>query len=244
MCGEQTLLVVSDPTLAALFTRNNRHVESLPGDHFANVVAGQTPPIVSVCCSDSRVAQEGMWDVDRPGWLFTPSTIGNQTWDLVDGERVVDGSVLYPIIETETDTALVVGHTGCGAVSAALAAARGERPTADYPRGVAKWVDLLVPVVEDGIADDRVSPDWDASLVDQLVEFNVDRQVAFLRESADVPDDQSVFGFVYDFQGVYGTTAGRAYLVNADGETDTDALRGLVPADHEMCVERLLPPEA
>jgi carbonic anhydrase len=235
---------VPDPTLATLLERNARHVESLPGDHFAAVAAGQTPPVVSVCCSDSRVSQEGMWDVDRPGWLFTPSTIGNQTWDLVDGEVVVDGSVLYPMVETATDTALVVGHTGCGAVAAALAAVRGDRSTADLPRGVAKWVDLLVPVVADGLADDRTDPGRDASLVDQLVEFNVDRQVAFLRESADVPDDQTIFGFVYDFQGVYGTAPGRTYLVNADGETALDALHGLVPDEYGACVERLLPPEA
>ena len=235
---------MSDATLATLLARNARHVESLPGDHFATVEAGQAPPVVSVCCSDSRVSQEGMWDVDRPGWLFTPSTIGNQTWDLVDGDVVVDGSVLYPMVETATETALVVGHTGCGAVAAALAAARGEISTADLPAGIAKWVDLLVPVVEDGLADDRVDPGDDASLVDQLVEFNVDRQVAFLRESADVPDAVGVYGFVYDFQRAYGTAPGRTYLVNVDGETDPDALRDLTPDEHEGCVERLLPPEA
>jgi carbonic anhydrase len=235
---------VLDATLTTLLAQNDRHVTSLSDDHFADVVTGQRPAVVSICCADSRVSQEGMWDLNRPGWLFTPSTIGNQTWDLVDGERVVDGSVLYPIVETETETALVVGHTGCGAVSAALAAVRDERSTADYPRGVAKWVDLLVPVVADGLADGRVSPDREASVVNQLVEFNVDRQVAFLRESADVPDDQSVFGVVYDFQSVYGTTPGRTYLVNADGETDTDVLRKLVPDDHEASVKRLLPPEA
>jgi carbonic anhydrase len=33
---------------------------------------------------------------------------------------------------------------------------------------------------------------------------------------------------------------GRAYLVNAGGETDPDALRDLVPDGHEQSVERLL----
>jgi carbonic anhydrase len=178
--------------------------------------------------------------VDVPGWLFTPSTIGNQTWDLVDGEAVVDGSVLYPVTETDTNTALVVGHTGCGAITAALAAVRSEAGTAGLPAGIAKWVDLLVPVVEDGLADDRVDPGRAPSLVDQLVEFNVDRQVAFLRTEPAVPDDTTVFGFVYDFQEVYGTAPGRAYLVNADGETGPAALRELVPNGYEECVERLL----
>ena len=234
-----TPLAVSD-TLATLLERNASHVASLPGDHFAAVAEHQAPPVVSVCCSDSRVSQEGMWDVGAPGWLFTPSSIGNQTWDRVDGELVVDGSVLYPLIETGTNTALVVGHTGCGALTAALDAVRGEVDTGDLPRGVAKRVDLLVPVVEDGLADDRIDQGRESSLVDQLVEFNVDRQVGFLRANADVPDDTGVFGFVYDFQNVYGTAPGRAYLVNVEGETDPTALRELVPETFEGNVERLL----
>ena len=69
---------MSDTTLRELLARNARHVESLPPDYFDGVRDGQTPAAVSVCCSDSRVPQERMWDVTEPGWLFTPSTIGNQ----------------------------------------------------------------------------------------------------------------------------------------------------------------------
>ena len=236
-------------TLQELLERNARHVESLPEGHFADVQDGQEPAVVSVCCSDSRVSQEGMWDVEEPGWLFAPSTIGNQVWDRHGGERVVDGSVLYPIAYTGTRTAVVVGHTGCGAVTAALEAVRGDEGSEgdggdggddETPPGVAKWVDSLVPVVEDGLADERVDSDREAGLVDQLVEYNVDRQVAFLCGSEEVPDDTDVYGFVYDFQRVYGDDPGRAYLVNADGETDADALRERVPADFEEAARRLL----
>ncbi|MFW6435567.1 MAG: carbonic anhydrase [Halovenus sp.] len=224
-------------SLAELLERNARHVDSLPDDYFSAVEEGQEPATVSICCADSRVAQEGMWDVDSPGWLFTPSNIGNQVWDRHDGEVVVDGSLLYPMTYTETKMALVVGHTGCGAITAALEVAQngGKDP---LPPGVEKWVDLLQPVVEDGLADDRVDPGRDVSLVDQLVEYNVDRQVEFLVESDDVPDDVTVYGFVYDFQGVYGDRRGRAYLVNAEG--DTEQLDELVPAEYADHVKRLL----
>jgi len=244
-------------SLRELLERNDRHVASLDDDHFAAVQDGQSPAAVSVCCSDSRVPQAAMFDVDEPGWLFSPSTVGNQVWDRVDGERVVDGSVLYPVEYTGTGTAVVVGHTGCGAVTAALEAVRerdseggggdgsgdsdDEGSAGGHPAGVAKWVAELVPVVEAGLADDRVREDRDASLVDQLVEFNVDRQVAFLRESDDVPGDVDAYGFVYDFQGVYGDDdPGRAYLVNANGETDVDALRELAPDEFGGSVRRLL----
>ncbi len=234
-----------DTRLRDLLERNARHVDAIPTDYFDAVQAGQEPAVVSVCCSDSRVSQEGMWAVDEPGWLFTPSTIGNQVWTRHDDELVVDGGVLYPVVVAGTDVATVVGHTGCGAVTAALDVVRGradgdgDDPTAD-PSPVEQWVRELVPVVEDGLADDRVDPDGTASLVDQLVEYNVDRQVAFLRERPEVPDDLTVYGFVYDFQGVYGDDRGRTYLVNADGETDADALADLVPTSFGDCVRRLL----
>jgi carbonic anhydrase len=231
---------MSETTLRDLLERNARHAASLPADHFDAVVARQEPAAVSICCSDSRVSQEGMWGVDEPGWLFTPSTLGNQAWDRHDGERVVDGSVLYPIAYTGTDVALVVGHTGCGAVTAALDAVR-EGVDGTTPPGVAKRIELLVPVVEAGLDDDRVDPDREATLVDQLVEYNVDRQVGFLRESGELPDGTAVFGFVYDFQAAYGDTPGRAYLVNAGGETDTDRLCERVPEEFESHVARLLP---
>ncbi|AWB26518.1 carbonic anhydrase [Halococcoides cellulosivorans] len=226
-----------ETTLDEILARNDRHVQSLPDDQFDDVQSGQAPAAVSMCCSDSRVSQTGMVDAVDPGWLFTPSTIGNQVRDLVDGEWVIDGSVLYPIAHTGTRVALVVGHTGCGAVTAALEAVQSG--ASDQPAGIEKWVEALVPIVEDGLNDDRIDSERKASLVDQLVEYNVDRQVEFLRASGDVPDAVAVYGLVYDFQSVYGDTNGRLYLVNANGETDPATLRDQTGAEHSDHVRRL-----
>lgn len=229
---------MSETTLADLLARNRNHTTTLEEDHFAAVQDGQRPAAVSITCADSRVSAEGMFDVDEPGWLFTPSTIGNQVWDRHADERIVDGSVLYPLVETETEVAAVVGHTGCGAVTAALEAVQGD--DTEVPAGIEKWIGELLPVVEAGLADDRVDPGREVSLIDQLVEYNVDEQVAFLLERPEVPESVSVFGFVYDFQGVYGSVPGRTYLVNADGETDPAGLRERVPGEAADQVRRLL----
>ena len=222
-----------------LLAGNDRHAHGLPDEYFAEVQDEQRPPVVSMCCSDSRVSQEGMWDVDEPGWLFTPSTIGNQVWDDRDGDRVVDGNLLYPVAHTGTRTVVVVGHTGCGAVTAAYRAAIGDG--VDDAPGIEKWVEMLVPVIEEGLASDAVDADADeGAVVDQLVEFNVDRQVSFLLDAEEIPDDADVYGFVYDFQGVYGDVPGRAYLVNRGGETDTDALAADLPDEYRSHVRRLL----
>ena len=227
-------------SLETLLERNRSHVESLDPDHFEQVIEGQHPEAVSICCSDSRVSQEGMWAVTEPGWLFTPSTIGNQVWDDVEGELVVDGSVLYPIAVTETRTTVIVGHTGCGAVTAAYRAVQeGEFVGAT---GIRKLVELLVPVVRDAMEAGLIDPEStnEDAVINRLVEYNVDRQVEFLLEAEEVPDDERIYGFVYDFHGAYGDAPGTAYLVNANGETDLEALEGMVPDGYESAVERLI----
>jgi carbonic anhydrase len=209
---------MSRQTLADLIDRNDRHVASLPPDHFDAVQEGQRPHVVSLCCSDSRVSQEGMWDVSEPGWLFTPSNIGNLAWDETEPD-VVDGSLLYPVRHTDTRTVAVVGHTGCGAVTAAYDAVKtGEYP--DAP-GIRRRVEPLVPVVERALKG-PVDADTDrdrATVVAELVEHNVCEQVAFLADSDEIPPEATSLGFVYDLHGHYGGPRGRVYLVSVDGRT-------------------------
>ena len=224
--------------LTDLLERNQAHTDGLNEDHFEDVQDGQEPAVVSMTCSDSRVSQEGMFAVEEPGWLFTPSTIGNQVWDRHEGTRVVDGSVLYPLVNTGTKIAAVVGHTGCGAVTAALDSVREGKT--NHPEGIGKWVRELEPVIEAGLDDERVAPDRESTLVDQLVEYNVDQQIEFLRASETIPADVECYGFVYDLHGVYGGPKGRTYLVNVNGETDLTELRAQVPDRFQPFVHRLL----
>jgi len=225
--------------LDKLLDGNERHLEALPEDYFAAVQDGQHPDVVTVCCSDSRVPQERMWGVDDPGTVFTPSNIGNQVWDDDGGEQIVDGGLLYPIHHAGTSVAAVVGHTGCGAVTAAYnAATGGDLPG---PQGVDKWVGQLVPVVEAALESDLIDAEADEeTVINQLVEYNVDHQAQFLRESDAVPDSVDVYGFVYDFQGVYGNEGGRAYLVNVNGETNPDAIADLIPDEYGTATDSLL----
>jgi len=229
-----------ETTLAELLERNARHAESLTESYFDPVQTAQEPAVVSVCCSDSRVSQEGMWSVDEPGWLFTVGNIGNQATDRYDGDEVLSGDLLYPIQFTDTKIAAVVGHTGCGAVTAALERVRSDDPDPLAP-GIEKRVESLVPIVEAGLADPRIDADRDATLVNQLVEYNVDQQVDFIRTSDSIPDSATVVGFVYDFQGVYSDTRGICNLVNYGGETSVEKLRSIVPDEFRNHAQRLLP---
>jgi carbonic anhydrase len=211
-------------TVVALLRGNDEHADAF-ASRFDDLQNAQHPDAVSVCCSDSRVLQDAMWGNDDPGQVFTVGNIGNRVVQRTAEGEAVSGDVLYPIAHTETDTAVVVGHTGCGAVTATYDALTGE---IDEPPGIEHCLSILKPRLEPGVAALPDGLDRDEA-INRLVEYNVDRQVEFLLESADVPADTTVVGAVYDFMDVYGDRRGEVHVINVDGQTDVDALREAHP---------------
>ena len=206
-------------TLVELLESNADHARKFES-RFDDVQDSQRPDAVTVCCSDSRVLQDHVWGNDEPGRVFTCANIGNRVVQRTDAGEVVSGDVLYPLEHTGTETAIVVGHTGCGAVTAAyddLTEGVSEPPGIDHCLG------LLTPRLEAGV--EALPADVDRTgAINRIVEYNVDRQVEFLAESDDVPDGVDVVGVVYDFQDVYSGRRGEVHVVNVDGERSVDAL--------------------
>ena len=222
-----------DQTFVEMLEKNAKHAESF-SSRFDDLLDGQQPQVVTVCCSDSRVLQDHMWGNEDPGAIFTCGNIGNRVIQRTDDGPVVSGDVLYPIQHTDTRAVVVVGHTGCGAVTAAyddLVDGISE------PDGIECCLGLLEPTLEPALS--MLPDDLSRSeAINRLVEYNVDRQVEFLVDSDVVPDDVHVVGAVYDFQDVYSDTRGKAYVINVDGETDVEALRAEHP-EVESFIERL-----
>jgi carbonic anhydrase len=217
-------------TVVDLLAGNADHAREF-ADRFDDVQDAQYPDAVTVCCSDSRVLQDRMWGNDQPGHLFTAGNIGNRVVQQTASGPAVSGDVLYPVAHTGTDTVVVVGHTSCGAVTATYAALTDG---VDEAPGIQHCIDILKPHLEPGV---EALPDdlTDSEAVNHLVEYNVDRQVEFLRESEDVPEDTDVVGVVYDFQDVYSENRGKVHVINVDGETDVEALR----AEHAEVADRI-----
>jgi len=219
-----------DQTILEMLEGNREHAQTFE-TRFDDVQDGQRPDAVTVCCSDSRVLQDQMWDNEQPGQLFTCGNIGNRVIQRTSEGDVVSGDVLYPIEHTGTEIAIVVGHTGCGAVTA----------TYDHltdglsePAGIEHSIGLLAPHLQDGVK--TLPDDLDREeAINRLVEYNVDRQVQFLRESDDVPDSVTVVGVVYDFQDVYGDRRGEIHIVNIDGTRSVAQLQ----ANHPEIEDRI-----
>ncbi len=138
-----------------------------------------------------------------------------------DAGEVVSGDVLYPVLHTDTDLVIIVGHTGCGAITATYEDLTGG---VSEPPGISHCIGLLTSLLEAGV--EALPSDVDRTdAVNRLVEYNVDRQVERLETSDDIPSKVTVVGVVYDFQDVYAGRRGEAHVINIDGETEVEKLR-------------------
>ena len=80
---------------------------------FSELVKGQHPFAIIITCSDSRVVPEHIFDC-REGELFVIRSAGNV---INEGELA---SIEYGIEHLHIPFVLVLGHTHCGAVHAAI----------------------------------------------------------------------------------------------------------------------------
>lgn len=104
-----------------------------------HLVAGQHPFAVVLGCSDSRVPPELVFDQGF-GELFVVRVAGN-----VIAEDVL-GSVEYAVRHLSVSMVVVLGHDGCGAVQAAVAALDGR---GEEPEHIARLVRLIQPGLRD-----------------------------------------------------------------------------------------------
>lgn len=107
-----------EEALQRLVEGNARYVANTPinTDYSvdrANRAAGQSPFAAIVSCSDSRVAPELIFD-QGPGQLFVIRVAGN----FLNEEGIA--TLEYGVAVFAIKTIVVLGHTGCGAVSATI----------------------------------------------------------------------------------------------------------------------------
>jgi carbonic anhydrase len=127
------------------------------------LVESFSPFAVVVGCADSRVPPELVYDQGL-GDLFTVRVAGNSTSD-----PLVVGSIEFAVTYQGCVAVVVLGHDRCGAVQAAVDAARGE----SLPGNLSAVVEPIVPVVQSlpDMPDDRR---WDAA-IDANIRRSVER---------------------------------------------------------------------
>lgn len=165
--------------------------QRLPRDLTAerlSVAAEQHPRTFVIGCIDSRVPPEVVFDAGL-GELF----VGRSAGSVVDDDVVA--GVEYGVAMSDVKLVVVLGHTGCGAVTGACAGLRLGLLT--------NLFDLIRPAVREVAGSDEPGGD-DPELVDRVVTANVRHQLAELRRRSDVVHeaedrgDIRVVGAVYD----------------------------------------------
>jgi carbonic anhydrase len=113
--------VSADDALARLMEGNARFLRGrprfsrVPKEVLAALAKGQRPYATILGCSDSRVPPELLFDAGF-GELFIIRVAGN-----IVSPKVL-GSLQYAGMHLNTQLFIVLGHEGCGAIQAALAA--------------------------------------------------------------------------------------------------------------------------
>lgn len=97
---------------------------------------GQSPKAIIIGCADSRVPPELIFDQGL-GDLFVLRVAGN----IVD--EAIIGSVEYAVAHLETPLLMVLSHTNCGAVGAAISTSVEEAPGS-----IGSLVEAIQPAVE------------------------------------------------------------------------------------------------
>ena len=139
----------ADEALARLMAGNERFVAgeakfpTVQKEVLANLARAQRPYATILGCSDSRVPPELLFDAGF-GELFIVRVAGN----VISPE--VMGSLQYAGVHLRTPLFVVLGHDGCGAVGAALAALNGG---ASEPARITLLLENIIPALRDLPAD-------------------------------------------------------------------------------------------
>ncbi len=155
------------------FVTNQTTAEPIDRAHRAALAAGQEPFAIILGCSDSRVPAELVFDQGF-GDLFVIRVAGN----IVAPSQV--GSVEFAASRFGTRLVVVLGHSGCGAITATLEEITGQATS--QSRNLRSIVDRVRPSVETLLAGRR---DHDPeTLIRDAVRANVRASVNHLRNGS------------------------------------------------------------
>jgi carbonic anhydrase len=181
------------------FLRGEARTSAFRGETLAELARAQRPYATVLGCSDSRVPPEWIFDTGL-GELFVIRVAGNILSPEISGTLQYAGSYL------ETPLFVILGHEGCGAITAALAT---RHEGAQFRSRVQVLLANIIPGLPE--LDPALSPEEQAS---RAVESNVRWTV---RQILDSPEGKARMA------------EGRTKLIGAVYEIKTGRVRFLPP---------------
>ena len=182
-------------------------------ERWAQLREGQSPKVMVIACSDSRVDPTQIFDAS-PGEMFVVRNVANLVppFEDTNGRHGVSAALEFAVTQLEVTDILVLGHGSCGGVSAALS-----RRFADQPAGeggfIAHWVDMLDDARDRIVAEHGTGPDAVKALELETVRVSI----ANLRTFPFVPEREAAGKLT--LRGAYFAIAdGVLHVMGDDGE--------------------------
>ncbi len=201
--SEPAAIVMSpSQAMAEIIEGNERFKETHESHYFDAYQNSQSPVLTIVTCSDSRV-HTNLFGFVPDNNIFVIRNIGNQ---VVNSE----GSVDYGVRHLPTKILMILGHSSCGAIKAAMGDYSGETT------GIKKELDPLGPVIAHDDHQGEFKTRW-AKNVEQNVDYQVNYAMKLYADKV-AHGDLIVVGAVYDFNDIYGKGRGSLIITNVGGE--------------------------
>ncbi len=120
-------------------------------DLFRELGQQQNPDVMVIACADSRADPSMIFDA-APGQLFVVRNVAALVppYDESGGYHGVSAAVEFAVTALKVKQILVMGHAGCGGVTASLSAADA-RPVGQF---IAPWVSLADETRDKVLADE------------------------------------------------------------------------------------------
>jgi len=110
---------------------------------WAELAEAQSPKVMVIACSDSRVDPAQIFDA-RPGEMFVVRNVANLVppFERDNHYHGVSAALEFAVTQLEVEELVVMGHGFCGGCAAALT---GQFDDAEHGAGhfIAHWIDML-----------------------------------------------------------------------------------------------------
>lgn len=193
-----------DQAIKRLFEGNQRYTSGkIKNRDFAStrqaLAGGQNPYASILSCADSRVSPEFCFDEER-GDLFVSRVAGNYV------SSDILASLEYGVAVLKVPAIMVLGHTRCGAVSAAVNAYEKQ---AEFPGHIQNIVTELMPAVRAAASQ---TPKGGTLLHAATIE-NIRQNVRRLQEATPILDRAVQSGKLKVVGGLYHLDTGRVEAI-------------------------------
>lgn len=112
-------------------------------DRWSALAEGQSPKVMVIACSDSRVDPAQIFDAN-PGEMFVVRNVANLVppFETGGGRHGVSAALEFAVTQLNVPEIVIMGHGSCGGVHASLSR-RFENAAPGEGGFIAHWIDLL-----------------------------------------------------------------------------------------------------